>query len=165
VEHRMIEITQFDISLTGPDVKDLSFQLLTRPLFVPDPIRDYKPLLSVMRRVLEEPGANMMAIRNNDALVGTYGLINVVPGVDGRFVCWLWEKSAVTPGAVKAVRDFIAYSKDFHALRRVTAQSACSKMNRFLELVGFKIEGRFRHGFKWDNRFSNLFQLRVIGEV
>jgi len=160
-----MEIIQFDINLAGADVKDLSFQLLNRPLFVPDPIRDYKPLLVVMRRVLQEPGTNMMAIRNNDTLVGTYGLINVTPGVDGRFIAWLWDKSAVTPGTVKSVRDFIAYSKDFHALRRVTAQSACEKMNRFLELVGFKVEGRFRHGFKWGEKFHNLYQLRVIGEV
>lgn len=160
-----MNIEQFDVNLAGADVKDLSFQLLSRPLFVPDPLRDYKPLLSTMRRVLQEPGTNMMAIRNSETLVGTYGLINVVPGIDGRFVCWLWDKSAVTPGTVKAVRDFIAYSKDFHALRRVTAQSACEKMNRFLELVGFKVEGRFRHGMKWDNRFCNLYQLRVIGEI
>lgn len=160
-----MNIESFDTTLTGADVKDLSFQLLTRPLFVPDPLRDYKPLLSVMRRVLQEPGTNMMAIRNDEKLVGTYGLINVVPGVDGRFVAWLWDRSAVTPGTVKAVRDFIAYSKDFHALRRVTAQSACEKMNRFLELVGFKVEGRFRHGMKWGEKFHNMYQLRVIGEI
>lgn len=161
----MSEITQFDVNLAGPDVKDLSFQLLSRPLFVPDPIRDYKPLLTVMRRVLQEPGTNMMAIRNDEKLVGTYGLINVVPGVDARFVAWLWDKAAVTGGTVHAVRDFIAYSKDFHALRRVTAQSACEKMNRFLELVGFKVEGRFRHGYKWGEKFHNMYQLRVIGEI
>ena len=161
-----MEITQLDTNLTGSDIKDWTFQLLSRSLFVPDAIRDYKPLLSTVRRVLDEPGTNLMAVRSDDGvLVGVYGLINVVPGHDARFVCWLWDKAAVTPGLVKSIRDFIVYSKDFHALRRVTVQSACEKLNRLLELVGFKVEGRFRHGMKWDNRFHNLYQLRVIGEI
>lgn len=161
----VIDITKFDANLAGGDVKDLTFQLLTRPLYVPDAVRDYKPLIGAIRRILAEPGANLMAVRSAESLVGTYGIINVVPGADARFVCWFWDRSAVTPGLVKAARDFIAYSKEFHALKRVTAQSACKELSRFLEMVGFKVEGRFRHGMKWDGRFHNLFQLRVIGEV
>ena len=158
-------IEQLDTNLAGSDVKDWTFQLLSRPLFVPDPIRDYKPLLTTVRRVLEEPGTNFMAIRSDsgDTLLGVYGLFNVVPGVDARFACWLWDKAAVTPGLIKALKDFVVYSKDFHALRRVTVQSACEKMNRILELVGFKVEGRFRHGFKWNGKFHNMYQLRIIG--
>jgi len=140
--------------------------LLNEPLFVPDSIRAYAPLLKTLKRIVEEPLSVLMGAYNDaDELRGVFGVINIVPETDARFVLWTWGKPALTHRLVRDCRDLITYVKATYGLRRVTAQAASEKQSQVLQLIGFKVEGRFRSGYKHKGQFQNLFQLRIIGEL
>ena len=157
---------KLDKSLATADMKAFAFRLLNEPLFVPDSIRDYAPLLKSLKRIVEEPLSVLMgAYDANDELVGVFGVINIVPETDARFVLWTWGKPQVTPQLIKDCRDLLTYIKGTYELRRVTAQAASEGQSRVLQAIGFKVEGRFRSGFKHGGQFYNLFQLRIIGEL
>lgn len=157
---------QLDKNLAGEDMKVFAFRLLNEPLFVPDSIRDYAPLLKALKRIVEEPLSVLMGAYNaSDDLVGVFGVINIVPETDARFVLWTWGKPAVTPQLIKDCRDLLTYIKGTYELRRVTAQAASEGQSRLLQTIGFKVEGRFRNGYKHAGQFHNLFQLRIIGEL
>jgi len=161
-------IRKLDKNLAHEDWKVLTFHLLEEPLFVPDSLKGYGPLLLALKRVVDEPLSIFMGIYNDetDELVGAFGIINIVPEDDARFVFWCWDKSAVTHTMVKECRDLITYVKGTYKLYRITAQSATDWLTRFLqEFIGFKVEGRFRGGYKHGGKFHNLYQLRVIGEL
>jgi len=158
-------IDALDLNLAGNDMKALTFELVERPLFVPDAIRDYRNLLRTVRRVTEGYGAEFRAIRHDDKLVGAFGVFNIVPQTDAEFALWIWDKTGLTHQTIRNIRDILTYMKDFHGLRRVTTHSADDRHVRILELIGFKIEGRFRHGYKSGGKFHNMYQLRIIGEL
>lgn len=157
---------KLDKNLAAVDMKAFAFRLLNEPLFVPDDIRDYAPLLKTLKRVVDEPLSVLMGSYNDsDELVGVFGVINIVPETDAMFVLWTWGKPAVTPQLVKDCRDLLTYVKGTYELRRVTAKAASEGQSRLLQTIGFKVEGRFRSGYKHGGQFHNLFQLRVIGEL
>jgi hypothetical protein len=157
---------QLDKNLAGEDMKVFAFKLLNEPLFVPDSIRDYAPLLKTLKRVVEEPLSVLMGAYNDaDELRGVFGVINIVPETDARFVLWTWGKPALTHHLVRDCRDLITYVKGTYELRRVTALAASEKQSQVLQLIGFKVEGRFRSGYKHKGQYHNLFQLRIIGEL
>lgn len=157
---------KLDKNLATGDMKAFAFRLLNEPLFVPDQIKDYAPLLKVLKRIVDEPLSVLMgAYDANDELSGVFGVVNIVPETDARFVLWTWGKPAVTPQLIKDCRDLLTYIKGTYELRRVTAQAASEGQSRLLQVIGFKVEGRFRSGYKHGGQFHNLFQLRIIGEL
>lgn len=161
----MISVDALEPNVASDEVKDFAFHLMNDPLFLPDYMKNYSVVIRRLKAIFAESAGPLRAIKKDGTLVGVFGVIDIIPETDARFVCWIWGTKVLTPGLVKSMRDFLSYIKQCYSLRRVTTQSACDRMCRLLELVGFKIEGRFRHGFKWGGRFSNLYQLRVIGEV
>jgi len=157
---------KLDKNLATGDMKAFAFRLLNEPLFVPDQIKDYAPLLKALKRVVDEPLSVLMgAYDASDELTGVFGVVNIVPETDARFVLWAWGKPAVTPKLIKDCRDLLTYIKGTYELRRVTAQAASEGQSRLLQVIGFKVEGRFRSGYKHGGQFHNLFQLRIIGEL
>ncbi|MCK7512152.1 MAG: hypothetical protein MZV70_54340 [Desulfobacterales bacterium] len=83
-------------------MKAFAYHLLNEHLFVPDVIRDYAPLLKTLKRIVEEPLSVLAgAYDASDELVGVFGVINIVPETDARFVLWTWGKPAVTPQLIR----------------------------------------------------------------
>jgi RimJ/RimL family protein N-acetyltransferase len=157
-------IDPLDKNMTGEQMKKFTYYLLNGAYACPDAIRDYTPLVKVIKRLFNEKDNVFMAITTDHGLSGVYGIINVVKGHNAQFISWFWDKEAITPGVVHNIRNFLTYCKDVYSLKRVTAETSCDKHERILGLVGFKIEGRFRHGFKWHGEFRNLIRMRIIGE-
>lgn len=160
-----MKIDPMDKNLAGEQVKELTFHLLHDHLFAPDHVRDMTPLLKRLRAVFAEKETALFGIYDDDGnMGGVFGLSGVIKGHDATFYLWLWGK-VLTPGLIKNIRNFLTYMKDLYELKRVTTVTADDKHLALLGLIGFKVEGRFRAGFKWDGKFFQLYQLRVIGEV
>lgn len=160
-----MKIDPLDKNLVGDRVTEFTFHLSHDRLFAPDHLRDVPSLLRQLKAAFAEKESVLFGIFNDDAMVGVFGLTNVVKGHDAQFRLWLWGKGGLTIGLVKNIRNFLTYMKDLYGLKRVTAQTADEDHLRLLGLIGFKVEGRFRAGFKWDGKYFQLYQLRVIGEV
>ena len=161
----MIDIKPLDRNFLGEQMKSLTFHLLNGPYYCPDAVRDYNPLVKTLKRLFEEKDAVFMALLNGQTLSGVFGLVNVCRGHQAQFISWIWDKPALTPGLIKKLRDFLIYCKDVYALKRIAAQTACEKHERILNLVGFKIEGRFRNAFRWNGELRPLVMMRIIGEL
>lgn len=161
-----MKIDPLDKNLAGEQVKVLTYHLLHGHLFAPDNLRDLPTLLKRLKAVFAEKESVLFGIYNDEPeMVGVFGLTDIVRGHDAQFRFWLWGKGGMTPGLIKNVRNFLTYMKDLYELKRVTTTSADERHYEVLRLIGFKVEGRFRAGFKWDGKFYQLCQLRVIGEV
>ena len=161
----MVTIKPLDRSMTGDEFKKWTFHLLNGAYACPDAIRDYTPLVKVIKRLFDEKDNVFMSIVTDHGLVGVFGIINITKGHNAQFVSWFIDKGSVTAGVVKNIRNFLTYCKDVYSLKRITAETACDKHERILGIIGFKLEGRFRHGFKWHGGFRNLVRMRIIGEL
>jgi hypothetical protein len=137
---------------------------MNKDMALPDSMKDYKKVTAFLKRVMAEPNTVLMGAYNDDGEIGAvFGVINAEVGDEGRFIMWMWDKKVMTCGLVKAIRNYLDYIVKNLELYRVTAQTPCKKMCRFLEIVGLKCEGRFKRAFRYNGRHFTLYQYRALG--
>ena len=152
-------VRKLDCSLTGPDFRELSYQLLHKPNYLPDCIRDLKELTNSFSFMVNKFG-EFMGI-DNGGLKGFFFIGDVVPGHEGVFFSWFWGK--FTHGDIRAIQEYLSGYSGLYGLCRIVARTADDKKHgRILEMCGMKLEGRFKSAFKSGGRLSTLYQYRRL---
>lgn len=101
-------------------------------------------------------------IRNFDGIVG-FCDINYGYSTDVRFV--LWNPRAFNH---KLLRDLKTVHRDImtqFALKRVSFSTPHNLHVKIFKKVGYKVEGRQKYGFKWDNKLFTNHLMRMVREV
>jgi hypothetical protein len=102
-----------------------------------------------------------MGIYNGNGLVGTYFITDISPDHEARFLFWGWGNLGLS-GQRQQVKEYIDKTMETYRLRRVYAQTPDPKLVRYLKTLGFKDEGRFKFGFRWDGKLFTLYNLRKL---
>lgn len=132
-------------------------QLYERPLWMPDEGRNYDAIWQLIYASLLNPLNVFYEIGN---MKGIVGFMNVFKGHKGEFVLMLFDK--YTHRIHKDVEKIIKLIADAFELKRLFTQTPDEKMAKLYEMLGFKIEGRQKYGFKWDGKFYTNILLRRL---
>ena len=95
---------------------------------------------------------------------GLLGFVNIVPNYKADMVFKIWDTKIWGLGFAKELKALIKETMEKYNLKRMTTESADTKVIKFAKILGWKIEGRFKYGFKWDNKFYTLHRIRIIRE-
>jgi len=155
-----MKIKRLDTSLIGGDFRELSFQLLHKPNYLPDCLRDIKAMSEQFVYMTNASG-QFMGAYDEDKLGGFWFLGDIVPGHEATFFGWFWDRW--TLGTVKSIRAYIKRYVGEYELARVTARTPDDKVyGRMLEQIGFKLEGRFKSAWKGGGNLSTLYCYRIL---
>jgi len=156
-------IKKLDAALAGDDMRAFTFQLMNRPLFLPDIYRHYQTLTQKITELLKT-SPELWGFYAGPELVAVAGVMNIQQSHDARFLFWAWDKRALTRDSVKWLGEYLDWIMDCFQLSRVTVQTPCENLARLCRLLGFKTEGRFARGFKHGGKLYTLLQLRKLRE-
>lgn len=156
----MSRIRFLDTNLAGADMKEFSFQLLNRPLYVPDVIHSTKAVIEEATRVFST--CQPYAIDNdNGKLGGVFFVSNLYPGHECTFFLWAWGK-AITPTTVRFMRDLLDATAEEYGLFRIVAHAADKRLGDVFEHLGMTLEANLKFGYKSGGRAMTLYQYRKI---
>ena len=157
-----MKVKRLDTSLVGGDFRELSYQLLHKPNYLPDCLKDIKVFTDMFSHMVNVSG-QFMGVYDGDKLGGFWFLGDIVPGHEATFFAWFWDKSCYTPLVVRTIRSYIRdYVSEFGLVRIVARTPDDRVYSRVLEQIGFKLEGRFAHGFRSFGKTTTLFQYRIL---
>lgn len=152
-------VKKLNCSLTSDDFRELSYRLLYTPNYLPDCLRDIKELTESFVHMTN--GAGEFFGIHHDGLAGFFFLADIVPRHEATFFSWFWGK--LTSGDIRFIQDYInEYSKQFGLCRIVARTPDDKKHGRILEMIGFRLEGRFRNAYKSGGKLSVMFQYRIL---
>jgi hypothetical protein len=140
------------------------YRLLNCPNYLPDSMRDYKVITSDIGRILESAAPPVGICDSGGKLCGVFCIIDITPGHQARFVCWIWDKEAFSHNVFKAIEHYIGMNMAEMGLRRMVCQTPDESLCELLKRLGFKIEGRFKSGYKSGGKFHLLYQLRKLAD-
>jgi hypothetical protein len=152
-------VKKLDTSLVGQDFRELSYQLLYKPNYLPDCLHDIKELTGSFSHMVNV-GGQFFGVYH-PSLVGFFFLADIIPSHEATFFSWFWGR--FPHGTVRFIQDYISeYSKQFGLCRIVARTPDDKKHGRILEMCGFKLEGRFKSGYRAGHKTMTLFQYRIL---
>lgn len=161
-----MNIEQMNTDMASADMNTLTYRLMNEKYGLPDCNRNYKKVTTLLKDAAKQSDAIFMGVYDDEGeLCGSFGITDVVPFHEGRFYMLLWDKKAMVPSTLKFVKNFVDCVAGTYDLRRIVIQTPCQRLCRVLKNAGFKVEGRFRHGYKWNDKYYTLYQLRKLKEV
>jgi RimJ/RimL family protein N-acetyltransferase len=160
-----MKVKRLDTSLVGGDFRELSYQLLHKPNYLPDCLKDIKVFTDMFSHMVNVSGHFMGVYGgpDGDKLGGFWFLGDIVPAHEATFFAWFWDRSCYTPLVVRTIRSYIRdYVSEFGLVRIVARTPDNDCYGRMLEHIGFKLEGRFKNAWKGGGKLSTLFQFRIL---
>ena len=157
----MANIKELDWSVASDDLKEMTFRLINESPFLPDLLRNMDTLSTAINDTFSR-SQTPYGMYGKNGLGGFFYVTDVVPEHDASFYCWVWDRSAFSHRAVRAIREYIEKAAREYLLRRMTARAAEKNLCHLLEHIGFKSEGRFRFGYKTHGKLMTLIQYRAI---
>ena len=151
-----------DTSLTGSDLREFSFNLMNKPMFLPDILRDVKRVMEVASATFDVSCQPYALVDNSGKLGGVFYISDVVPEHEGVLYCWVWNRGVITPTTLRFVKEYIDSVAEEFILCRVVARTPDKKLCRLLRALGLKEEGRFKLGYRSGGRSHTLFQMRKL---
>lgn len=146
---------------TEEKVKALSKKLMEEPLYLSDEFRDYELIHKMLFNGFSNKENIYYEMGNFGGLLG---FVNIVSNHKADMVFKIWDKEIWGLRFAKELKALIKETMEKYDLRRMVTESADTKVVKFAKILGWKIEGRFKYGFKWDNEFYTLHRIRIIRE-
>ena len=161
-----MEIRELNTSLASDDMSKFVFRLMNEKFGIQDHMHNYKRVMDVLKEKTGQNDSVFFGMYNDeDELIGVFGATDIVDGHSGKFWMLVWNKDCVCLSAMKYIKNFLDCLAGIHDLRRIEAQTPCDKLVRILKALRFKVEGRFKNGYRWQGKFYTLYQLRKLKEV
>jgi RimJ/RimL family protein N-acetyltransferase len=159
----MANIRQYDTSLTGPDCRELTYRLMNEKNFLPDIYHDYPIMIAEYSRRMSECCQPFALVDGKNQLGGMFFISDIVPGHEATFYVWVWNPKCYTATTSRFMAEYIEHYAEEYGLSRVVCRTPDDKKcGRMLEKLFFKLEGRFRNGWKGGGRLSTLFCYRRL---
>lgn len=159
----MASIRKLDCSLTSGDCREFTYHLLNDALYLPDILRNYPQMIEKYAKTMSECLQPWALVGKQNQLGGVVFMSDVVPGHEAVFYCWIWDGSCYTSTTRRFMDEYVAHCAEEFGIHRVVARTPDDKkLGKLLDKMGFRLEGRFRGGFKHGGRLVPLFQFRKL---
>jgi len=147
---------------TDVKIKELASRLMNDYLYLSDEFRDWKIIYKILFN-------NISNKKSNDFWeIGEFGGILGFTGILEGWKCGVtlkfWDKKLWGTKFVREARELIKEIMNKYNLKRISTSSPDERIVKMAKLVRFKVEGRFKCGFKWNNKFYTLHMLRILKE-
>ena len=148
---------------TEAKIKLLAKKLMEESLYLDDSHRDYNKIYQILFNGFSN-GENLFYEIGENFFSGIIGFVNVENNWRGEIVYKMWDEKLWGPKLIKQTRKLIKAIMDRFNLKRLSLETACEKAMRICRLWSFKIEGRFKYSFKWNDEFFTVYKLRILKE-
>lgn len=146
---------------TEDKIKALSKKLMQEPLYLSDEFRDYELIYKMLFNNFSNKNNIFYEIGEWGGLVG---FVNIIPEFKCDIVFKLWGSDLWGFRFKTQIKQLIKTIMEKHDLKRMSTESADEKMTRMAKLCGFKVEGRFKYAFMWENEMYTLHKMRILKE-
>jgi len=131
--------------------------------YLPDILKDYPRMMERYAKTMGECCQPFGLVNSNNKLGGVFFMSDITPEHEGVFYCWLWDKSCYTPTTHRFMLGYIEHLVEEFGLCRVVCRTPDEQgLGRLLERLFFKLEGRFRSGYKHGGRLYTMFCYRRL---
>ena len=157
----MSSVRRYDTSLTSDDTREFTYHLMNDKFFLPDVLKDYPRMMSEYQHQMSMCAQPFGLVGNDNKLGGVFFISELVPGHEGTFFCWIWGK-VYTSTTHTFMLEYIEHYAEEYGLARVVCRTPDERLGRLLERLFFKLEGRFKNGWKSGGKTSSLYQYRRL---
>lgn len=158
----MASIRRLDTNPASADTAEFTFRLQNSPLYIPDIYRDYSRMLSKYQQMMCECIQPWCLVHDNK-LGGVFFVSEVEPGHQGTLFFWMWNPKCYTATTKEFINGYIEHCAENYELDRIVCRTPDDRgLGRMLERLGFRLEGRFRAGYKHGGKLFTLFQFRRL---
>lgn len=143
-------------------LKVLAQKLMDEPLYLSDEYRDYKAIWRILINNFIEPDSHEFYEIGDFG--GIIGFVNICPTFKADIVFKLWDKDIWGFRFKTEVKKLIKLIMHKYDLKRIATETPDERMVRVARMCNFKVEGRFKYAFKWNDELYTLYKLRVLKE-
>lgn len=90
--------------------------------------------------------------------------LNILEGWKCSMAFKLWEPRLWGTKIIRQGKELIREIFNKYNLKRMETDSPDEKMVKMAKICGFKVEGKFKHGFSWDGETYTLHKMRILRE-
>lgn len=146
---------------TEAKIKALSKKLMEEPLYLSDEYRDYDLIHKMLFNGFSNKNNIFYEIGKFGGLVG---FINIIPNFKCEIIFKLWNPELWGFRFKTQFKQLIKAIMEKYNLNRIAGASPDERMVRLAKMCGFKVEGRFKYAFKWEDKMYTLHKMRILGE-
>ena len=146
---------------TEDKIKALSKKLMEEPLYLPDEYRDYGFIHKMLFNNFGNENNIFYEIGEWDGLIG---FIGIIPTFKCDIIFKLWNKELWGKSFVRQVIQLIESTMNKYKLQRIATESPDLKMVKLAKLCKFKVEGRFKNAFVWEDKMYTIHKMRILKE-
>ena len=158
----MASCRKFDSGLMSDDTREFTFRLKSEKLYLPDVYQGYDRMIEKYNEVMGQCQPWAM-VNSKNKLGGVFFTVVTESGHCGEFFVWIWDKTCYSPATHRFMLDYIEYCAESNRLDRIVCRTPDDKcLGRLLERLYFKLEGRFKGGYKCGGRLYTLYQFRRL---
>ena len=137
-------------------------KLMEEYLYLDDQWRNYPDIYSIINRYISEWRHHVLyEIGEYDGLMG---FTEIQPGWKAHMTFKLWNPKRWGADFVRQAKGFIGEIMDELQLIRLESASPDPRIVKMAKMVGFKVEGLRRAGFKWNNILHDDCIFAIIRE-
>jgi RimJ/RimL family protein N-acetyltransferase len=129
--------------------------------YLPDVLKDMKRLVEEYQFMMGRCCQPFALVDNKNQLAGVFWMSEVVPGHEGTVFIWIWGK-CYTATTHRFMLEYIEHYAEECGLSRVVCRTPDTRLGRLLERLFFKLEGRFKNGWKSGGKTTSLYQYRRL---
>ena len=146
---------------TEDKIKALSKKLMEEPSYLPDEYRDYGFIHKMLFNNFGNENNIFYEIGEWDGLIG---FVNIIPDFKCDIVFKLWNPELWGFRFKTQFKQLIKAIMEKYNLKRLAGESPDERMVRLAKMCGFKIEGRFKYAFKWEDKMYTSHKMRILRE-
>ena len=146
---------------TEDKIKSLSKKLMEEPLYLSDEFRDWT---LIHKALFNNFGNENNIFYEIGEWGGLVGFMNIIPEFKCEIGFKLWNPKLWGFRFKTQFKQLIKAIMEKYDLKRMAGESPDEKMVRLAKICGFKIEGRFKYAFVWENKMYTLHKMRILRE-
>ena len=151
-------------------VGQLIKMLMTRELWTPDEWRTI-PRCHLLLSMLFPPNTIPQEVRSINLAyeladwAGMIAFTSIIPGYKADVMLKYWDKKQFNHKLYREMKQLVDIVMEELNLIRLSCVTADKKMRDLaVKYFGFKVEGRFAKGFRWDGKLYTEYRLRRLRE-
>jgi len=146
---------------TEEKIKALSKKFMEEPLYLSDEYRDWQLIHKALFNNFSNKNNIFYEIGEWGGLVG---FVNIVPEFKCEIAFKLWNPELWGFRFKTQFKQLIKTIMEKYDLKRMAGESPDERMVRLAKICGFKVEGRFKYAFIWENKMYTLYKMRILRE-
>lgn len=128
-------------------------------LWIPDEIRTEEGINDLIDYLFYGQKPVFYEIGNFGGIIGFY---DILPEYKCTFLSRLWNRTLWTHGLVREIKDMVWQFKRDYKIKRISLATPDERLVKFAKILGFRVEGTQRYGFRFDGKLYTQYLLRIV---